>query len=82
MNTPHDTIAQALFDFSGSGQGVDDMLADIAASQATAILDSLKANGWLIVSKGAIGRAQRDAVAEHVAANDNRPGALAGFGVG
>lgn len=42
-------IADALFDWGGSGQGVDDMLQSIAASQANAVCEALARDGyWLM----------------------------------
>jgi hypothetical protein len=48
IHSPEATIAQALFDYSGSGQGCDDMLADIALSQAKEIMKALKEQGFTV----------------------------------
>ncbi len=45
-------IARALVDWSGSGQGADDMLAEIANGQADAILAALTAGGYRILAPG------------------------------
>jgi len=37
----HDVIVGALLDYSGTGQGVDDMLFDIASSQAKVIIEKI-----------------------------------------
>ncbi len=47
-------IARALVDWSGSGQGADDMLAEIANGQADAILAALTAGGYRILARGEI----------------------------
>jgi hypothetical protein len=47
--TPREVIAQSLFDFSGSGQGVDDMLEAIAFEQSHAIFNDLKTAGYSII---------------------------------
>ena len=45
-----EVIAQTLFEFSGSGQGVDDMLAEIANAQTETIIDALTAAGYRILA--------------------------------
>jgi hypothetical protein len=49
-----DVIAGILFEYSGSGQGVDEMLAEIATAQADAIISGLEASGRSIVHKDEI----------------------------
>ena len=49
-----DVIAGILFEYSGSGQGVDEMLAEIATAQADAIIAGLEASGRSIVHKDEI----------------------------
>lgn len=49
-----DVIAGILFEYSGSGQGVDEMLAEIATAQADAIISGLEASGRAIVHKDEI----------------------------
>lgn len=44
-----EVIAQTLFEFSGNGQGVDDMLAEIANAQTETIIDALTAAGYRIL---------------------------------
>lgn len=41
-----DVIVGALMEYSGSGQGVDDMLYDIACGQADQIVAALHLFGW------------------------------------
>lgn len=43
-----EVIAMALYEYSGSGQGVDDMLAEIAMAQTDAILAALEAAGYVV----------------------------------
>lgn len=69
--SPSEVIAAALLEYSGSGQGVDDMLVEIAQSQTSAIIDDLRAAGYIIVRHDAIRLAQAHAAWE--AANDNAP---------
>lgn len=47
-----EVIAQTLFEFSGNGQGVDDMLAEIANAQTETIIDALTAAGYRILGPG------------------------------
>lgn len=42
----HDCIVGALLEFSGTGQGVDDMLYDVAQLQARKIVEALNLFGW------------------------------------
>lgn len=48
--TAADIIARALCEWSGSGQGVDDMLAEISAAQSAAILSAISASGYRILA--------------------------------
>ena len=48
---PFEIIAGALLDYSGSGQGVDEMLIAIAEGQASAILEELEQEGWCVVRR-------------------------------
>ena len=52
--SPRDVIVKALFDWAGSGQGVDDMLAEIAQAQSDAILSALAAAGYRVVREGGL----------------------------
>ena len=52
MVEARDIVAKALYDWAGSGQGVDDMLAAIAEGQADDILDALTDAGWTLAPPG------------------------------
>lgn len=54
MDKAREIIADALFEFSGSGQGVDDMLAAIAEAQSDVILSALSAAGYRVVGPGEV----------------------------
>jgi hypothetical protein len=62
--TPREIIAQSLFDFSGSGQGVDDMLEAIAFEQSHAIFNDLKTAGFTIIHDSENHGPTRDRAAE------------------
>ena len=51
MTSAKEVIAAALFEWGGSGQGVDDILAEIATAQAVAILAALDAAGLVVVPR-------------------------------
>lgn len=53
-NRVKEVIARALYEWSGSGQGVDDMLAEIAMAQSDAILAALEAAGYVVVERAVI----------------------------
>lgn len=60
---PKPTIVGALFTFSGSGQGVDDMLLDIAKGQTEQILSDLNDDGFVIVRREWLTQVQQDSLA-------------------
>lgn len=59
---PKPTIVGALFTFSGSGQGVDDMLIEIAKGQADQILSDLNDDGFVIVKRDWLTQVQQDSL--------------------